>query len=107
MLKKDFDLNGIIATLELNPLVKHVRLASTLSNRSCAGDLLLSWDGPVDEVVEGVSLVALTRCFGWSDQDHVASVDYYKGFVLPHCRKGFMESSLQPLFKQALEIKGM
>jgi hypothetical protein len=98
---KDFDLNGIVATLEANPNVKHVKLDYNNHN-----DDATWWNGPVDEVVEGIHFVPLTRTFGWSDVTHVAKVDYYRDFVLPKCGHGPMEHFLHNPLKRDLAKYG-
>ncbi len=98
---KEFDLNGLVATMEANPFIKHVRL-----NRGPINAYFVKWDGPVDEKIEGNHFVPLCRTFGWSDQSHIATVDYYKKFVLPRCGHSFMERFLNPAFKKQIEKKG-
>ncbi len=103
VLTKEFDLNRLVTTMTLNPLIKHVKLNPGYCNRAYAGATYDSgWDGPVDEVVEGPHCVPLCRCFGWSDNDHIARTDYYTDFVLPMCSHGAMEWFLQPALKASL-----
>ncbi|CDZ80963.1 hypothetical protein BN1013_01491 [Candidatus Rubidus massiliensis] len=101
ILQKDFDLNGVIASMELNPNIKHVRL-----NRAPWNTYFSDWDGPVDEVIEGGAFVPLCRCCGWSDNDHITRTDYYHNFVLPLCHKEAMEWALHGRLKKAFEDYG-
>lgn len=92
VLVKDFDLNGVIATMEANENIKYVRFALPLFNYHW-----LNWDPPIlDTCVLGTTFVPLLRHFEWSDNDHVATSDYYRNFVLPQCSHGAMEWYLQP-----------
>ena len=101
-LEKTFDLNGVIASMAANPRIKHVRLAYGETNTAQAGH-----DGPVDEVIEGLSFIPLSRTFGWSDNDHVSRLDYYLEFVLPQSGFGGMEETLHPAMKKALAEFGI
>ncbi len=103
VLRKDFDLRGIIATMEVNQNVKHVRLAKFPTN-TFAGQW--EFDGPVEEMVEGAAFVPLCRTGGWSDNDHITRLEYYTDFVLPQCNHGAMEWSLHPALKNALLRQG-
>lgn len=103
ILQKDFDLGGVIATMEVNPNVKHVRLSKYPTNTQVAH---WEWDGPVEEVVDGPHFVPLCRTGGWSDNDHITRLDYYTDFVLPMCGHGAMEWALHPALKNALIRKG-
>lgn len=95
VVKKWFDLNGVIATMVANPNIKYVQFSQS-SNRK----------RPVDEVIEGDHFVPLCRSFGWSDMCHVASVDYYENFVLPQCNNTFMDLVLQPALKNSVKKLG-
>lgn len=98
VLIKDFDLNGLIATMEANENVQHVRLGLPYTNRHW-----LNWNPiALDEVVLGPSFVPLCRHFVWSDNDHVTRTEYYKDFVLPLCGHGPMENYLDTLLKNSL-----
>lgn len=102
LLKKSFDLNGVIASMVANPQIKHVRL-----NQNPRADSYTVFDGPVDEVVQGSHFVPLTRCFGWSDNDHVTRLDYYADFVLPHCfERVSMEWDMHPWFQDKIAEHG-
>ena len=103
VLQKDFDLGGILATMEINSNVKHVRLAKYPTNTDVSH---WDWDGPVEEVVDGPSFVPLCRTGGWSDNDHITRLDYYTDFVLPMCNHCPMEWVLHPALKNALIRKG-
>jgi hypothetical protein len=98
ILTKPFDLNGIIATMEANPNIKHVRLALTAKNRD--------WGNLVDEIVTGPSLVPLCRLLCWSDNDHISPTAYYRDFVLPQCSHGAMESFLDAALNEDLKKMG-
>ncbi len=97
LLIRDFDLNGIVATIAANPSVKYVAVTNANNN---------DWYAPVEEGVEGVSFVPLCKVSGWSDQCHVTTVDYYTNFVLPQCDHTFMENVLQPALKKAVKERG-
>lgn len=97
ILMKDFDLNGVIATMEANENVKYVRLALPPANYHW-----LPYDPPViDEHIVGPSFVPLCRHFEWSDNDHIAPTSYYREFVLPRCGHGPMEIYLDPALRHA------
>jgi hypothetical protein len=98
LLMKNFDLNGLIATMDANPNVKHVRLALPPVNRHWGSDFKF----PADELIVGPSFVPLCRHFIWSDNDHIASTEYYNQFVLPQCEQGPMEMYLDRAFHSAL-----
>jgi len=100
VIEKKFDLNGIIATMEENPNIKYVHMWGGKNKAS------KWWNRILDEEVDGIHFVPLTRCFGWSDQCHVASVEYYEDFVLPECDHCFMETAMQQKFKKKLKKKG-
>ncbi len=104
VLQKDFDLNGVIASMEINPHIKHVRLSKWPTNTSNTHP---KWDGPVDRVLEGKSFVPLSRTFAWSDYEHVTRKDYYLDFVLPKCGQGAMEWVLHPALKASIEKHGL
>lgn len=100
VLKKWFDLNGLLATMLVNPRIKYVHF--------WGGNNTDEWyNGPVDNKVEGIHYVPLCRSFGWSDQTHVASTNYYCTFVLPKCSKCFMEKVLHPALKSAIKQDGL
>jgi len=99
VIKKDFDLNRAVATLVANPNIKYIHFSSS-SNRD------LSWNGRVDNVVLGRHFVPLSRSFGWSDRTHIASVYYYKKFVLPLCDHCFMEDKVHYSLKRSVEKYG-
>lgn len=101
LLLKDFDLNGLIATMIANPNIKHVRL-----NQNPRADSYTLWDGPVDQIIEGPHFVPLCRTFGWSDNDHVTRLDYYNDFVLPKCGHCAMEAALHPALQSSFEELG-
>jgi hypothetical protein len=101
VLLRDFDLNGLIATMTINPNIKHVHL------RPAASHGWLSWFKYIDNVVDGPSFVPLLRCGAWTDQCHVASVQYYNDFVLPQCHNTFMEAVLCRKEQLAVEELGI
>ncbi|MBX7065620.1 MAG: hypothetical protein K1X28_00175 [Parachlamydiales bacterium] len=99
LLVKDFDLNGLIATMEANENVKHVRLALPYANYHWR-----PWNPPAaDEHIVGISFVPLCRHFQWSDNDHISTTAYYRDFVLPQCGHGPMEAYLDPALSRARE----
>lgn len=100
ILKKSFDLNRLIATMITNPNIKYVHFYGGKNKKS------EWWNRIVDDKINGVHFVPLTRSFGWSDQCHVASVAYYHDFVLPECDHCFMETAMQKKFKKELHEKG-
>jgi hypothetical protein len=100
IIKKDFDLNAVLATMIKNPEVKYVHFWGGKNKKS------KWWNGPVDDEVEVEAFVELTRSFGWSDQCHLASVNYYNREVLPECDHCFMETAMQKRFKKELAIYG-
>ncbi len=100
ILEKSFDLNGIIATMLVNPNIKYVHFWGQKNKKSTW------WNRIVDEEIDGISHVPLTRSFGWSDQCHIATVDYYQNFVLPECDHCFMETAMQEKFQKKLDKNG-
>ncbi len=99
-LQKDFDLNGVIATMVANPNIKYVNLWSGINSES-------EWyNWPLDQVIEGPHFVPLCRSFGWSDQCHIARADYYREFVLPQCHYCFMEAVLNRAIKDSANELG-
>lgn len=96
ILQKYFFLNGIIATMVANPKIKHVRLnkRENYLKSSC------NWKV---EASEEFSFVPLCKSYGWTDQTHVARLEYYTDFVLPQCNFGFMEQFLNPNFKKLFQ----
>ncbi len=100
-LVKEFDLNGCLASMLLNPNIKYIHLTIE-DNQHESGEMFSPWYGLVDSYIEGVNLVCLTRYFGWSDYAHVTTAKYMREFVLPRCSHGRMETWLQHDFKQAL-----
>lgn len=103
-LVKDFDLNGLIASMTVNGNLKHVRL----NHFDQPGDPYgMGYYGEIDEVINGPSFVPLLRIFGWSDPEHVARLDYYTDFVLPNCpERGPMELYLNALEWSAIQSFG-
>lgn len=96
-LLKDFDLNALVATMAANPYIKHVRL-----NRGATNTEFIDWEGPIAEVPDPTLFVPLCRTCGWSDNDHVARVDYYQHFVLPQCGRCAMENVLHLALKRSI-----
>ena len=76
VLARPFDITNLIKSMDQNLNLKHVRLNRFYNEAN-------HWDGQVDEVIIGGSDVPLIRCFGWSDNDHIARTDYYRNFVFP------------------------
>lgn len=75
-LARPFDAITLIESMDRNPNIKMVRFNKWPNIGNW-------WDGEVDDYVEGGTLAPLTRTFGWSDNDHIARLDYYIDFVLP------------------------
>ena len=102
-LVKNFDLRGVIATMLVNENVKHVRLGAGPTNT-----YFRMHDWHIDEVIEGPYYVPLSRTFGWSDNDHVTTLDYYLNFVLPRCHRPrvFIEHVLNPALRQSIRQYG-
>jgi hypothetical protein len=100
VLKKPFDFNGVIASMERNPNIKHVKLCWGPRNQ------YVFKSEEMDTCVHGPSFVPLCRLFFWSDQDHVASTAYYNEFVLPYCYLCPMEDALGPLLEQTQALLG-
>lgn len=99
VLVKPFDLNAVIATMERNPNVKHVKLANPGINSH--------WHHSViDEKVHGPTFIPLCRTFIWSDNDHVSPTKYYTDFVLPNCGFGAMEAFLNSYLGREREKYG-
>ncbi len=73
---RPFDAVNLIKSMDRNPHLKMVRFNKW-------ANIANWWDGQVDAYIEGGALVPLTRTFGWSDNDHIARLDYYTDFVLP------------------------
>lgn len=99
VLKKNFDLNGIIASMVANPHIKYVRLNKRENNMKAS----CNWKV---EPSSEFSYIPLCKSFGWTDQTHVARLEYYTNFVLPQCSFGFMEAFLNPNFKKAYQLLG-
>jgi hypothetical protein len=99
-LKKDFNLNGLIATMTLNEAIKHVCLKSSGNKKA-----------HVEKQPKGARFVPLCRILYWSEEPHISRIDYYKKFVLPKClfnspeyrsHMGSTEYFLQRAFKQKI-----
>jgi hypothetical protein len=91
---QEFDLNGLIATMVANPRIQCVMLAG--GDNGAEGDFN-AYHGYIDRQIEGEHFVPLMRCFGWSDQAQITTVDYYRNVIFPQCkaRKGnFMEQTM-------------
>jgi len=96
-LARPFDLLGLLHTMRLVPIVRHVRL-NMRANAPARG-----FDGVVANATDlpPAVRVPLTRTCGWSDAPHVASTAYYRSFVIPKNlgdhnggRRKFMEESV-------------
>jgi hypothetical protein len=76
VLIRSFDFFNLVRSMDMNSNLKMIRFNkfSNLPNH---------WDGPIDNFVDGGTLIPLMRTFGWSDNDHFARTDYYTDFVLP------------------------
>ena len=95
-LARPFDASGLLRTMMAVPVVRHVRL-NMRPNLPARG-----FDGVVDNATLPGLLVPLARTCGWSDAPHIASVSYYRSFVIPlnvhdhhGGRRKFMEESVQ------------
>lgn len=83
-LVQSFDFNAVVATMVANPSVKYVHFSSTPNAPE-------HWYFGATQESEDF-FIPLCRTVGWSDQCHIARVDYYQNFVLPQCHQTFMES---------------
>lgn len=101
LLIKDFDLTGIVATMEANPNIKYVNLWPNKNRES------VWYTRYVDQQIDGISFVPLCRSCGWTDQAHIASVKYYQDFVLPKCSYCFMEGYLNPALGSSIYDHGI
>ena len=96
LLAKPVDVEGVIRSMEANPMLKHIRLSRRRNMRTY-------WDGMIDEKVPEPHYVPLCRTFGWSDNDHFSPLSYYQDFVFPRIpRKGPMERFLHRQEKRGL-----
>lgn len=98
VLEKEFDLNGCIATMLVNPKIKYIHFP-----RSKFTTNTTPWFGTRDTQIPGISFVPLERGFGWVDHSHLSTVDYYSNFVLPQCGRNFMEVFLNKNFHTELQ----
>lgn len=96
LLQKDVDMNGLVATMMANPIVKYVHFSKN-PNKQKSG--YIWWVEKNHEF----SYVPLCKFYGWTDLTHIARVDYYRDFVLPQCEFGFMERFLYKNFKKAFK----
>jgi hypothetical protein len=103
---KKFNINACLESMLINPNIKWIQFSGR-PNSAHKGDMQTSRFGPIDEYVEGGSLIPLTRVFGWSDHTHIARLDYYKHFIMPMCKGNYMEDSVCAVFKKALLHKGL
>ncbi len=76
ILTRPFDAINLIKSMDENPNLKLIRF-NRFSN------VPNGWDGAIDNYIEGGCFVPLMRTFGWSDNDHIARMDYYNNFVFP------------------------
>lgn len=77
-LVKPLDLDGLVAAMDANHNIKHVRLNSGVNLLGKSN----SYDRLIDDYVEGGTSFPLLRTGGWSDNDHIARKDYYEDFVM-------------------------
>lgn len=103
---KNFNINACLESMLANPNIKWVQFSGR-PNSAHKGDIQASRFGPIDEYVEGGSLIPLTRVFGWSDHTHIASTDYYNHFIMPMCKGNYMEDTVCKNFKKALLHKNL
>jgi len=107
LLAKKINLSGLLQTMKEHLEIKHVRLNAYKRNRPRkAWGNHWNYDGKVSRAFEKSSKVPLCKAYGWSDNDHIARVDYYRDFVLPRCSFGCMEWFLHPGLKQELKLRG-
>lgn len=106
LLQKDINVSSLVKTMRKNASIKHVRLNQWRNLPHKKTGYHYSFDGDVDSKVQGPCPIALCRTFGWSDNDHFARTDYYKDFVLPHCKFGAMEWFMDAMLKKALQDHG-
>lgn len=78
-LVKPLDLDGLVAAMDENHNIKHVRLNSGMNLLGKSN----SYDRLIDDCIEGGTSFPLLRTGGWSDNDHIARKDYYEEFVMP------------------------
>jgi hypothetical protein len=76
ILTRPFDAVNLIKSMDENPHLKLIRFNRFTNAPN-------GWDGPIDHHIEGNYYVPLLRTFGWSDNDHIARIDYYRDFVFP------------------------
>ena len=76
VLTRPFDAINLIKSMDENVNLKFIRFNRFYNEPNW-------WDGPIDDYIAGGSYVPLLRTFGWSDNDHIARVDYYRDFVFP------------------------
>lgn len=95
LLARPFDLSGLLRTMISIPVVRHVRL-NMRPNYPPRG-----FDGVIENATLPGLLVPLSRTCGWSDAPHIASVSYYRKFVIPQNehdhfggKRKFMEESI-------------
>ncbi len=103
---QEFDLNGLIATMVANPKIRCVMLGT--GNNLGEGEWN-GYHGYVDQKIAGEHFVPLTRCFGWSDQAQITTVDYYQNFVFPQClahRGFFMEQTILHRLRYDVQVLG-
>jgi hypothetical protein len=91
---QDFDLNALIASMVANSKIKCVMLGGDDNGAEGEFNPYFGW---IDQNIQGEHFVPLFRCYGWSDQAQITTVDYYLNTVFPQCRanKGnFMEQTM-------------
>ncbi|MDQ5956593.1 MAG: hypothetical protein ACH349_00170 [Candidatus Rhabdochlamydia sp.] len=98
---KKFNLDACLSSMLANKNIKWIHFSGKF-NSSLKGDIQSSCFGPLDNYVEGKSLIPLTRAYGWSDHAHIAHVDYYNFFIMPMCKNNYMEDHVHKNFKKAL-----
>lgn len=95
VLKKSFDLNGLLEKMMGDPSIQYVHF--------CVGP---NSENAMAEEVEGRG-VPLCRFFAWTDRTHVARKSYYENFVFPNCPGyTFMESVLCQMLLDEVAEKG-
>lgn len=93
ILVRPFDAERLLATMQRNAAIKHVRLNARPNVAKGFDGYIANYTGDTD--------VPLTRTCGWSDGPHIASVQYYRKFCMPlnardynEGRRKFMEESI-------------
>lgn len=100
---RKFDINTVIADMELNPQLKHIKFFKKGDKNPKNVDSL-AWD--LKNSLFGQEVQArhntYTRTPAWSDQNHICLTAYYKEIVLPECPDGtIMEATLNNVVNES------